>query len=45
VIIEKSTVPVSTCDFLRQTLLLSGALSGAFSVALAQLPLPCAISV
>jgi UDPglucose 6-dehydrogenase len=33
VIIEKSTVPVSTCDSLRQTLLLSGALPGAFSVA------------
>jgi UDPglucose 6-dehydrogenase len=33
VIIEKSTVPVSTCDFLRQTLLLSGAHPGSFSVA------------
>ena len=33
VIIEKSTVPVNTCDSLRQTLLLSGAHSGSFSVA------------
>jgi len=33
VIIEKSTVPVSTCDSLRQTLLLSGAHPGSFSVA------------
>jgi UDPglucose 6-dehydrogenase len=33
VIIEKSTVPVSTCDSLRQTLRLSGAPSGSFSVA------------
>jgi UDPglucose 6-dehydrogenase len=33
VIIEKSTVPVSTCDSLRQTLLLSGAPPGSFSVA------------
>lgn len=33
VIIEKSTVPVSTCDSLRQTLSLSGAHSGSFSVA------------
>jgi len=33
VIIEKSTVPVSTCDSLRQTLLLSGAQLGSFSVA------------
>jgi len=33
VIIEKSTVPVSTCDSLRQTLLLSGAHHGSFSVA------------
>jgi UDPglucose 6-dehydrogenase len=32
-IIEKSTVPVSTCDSLRQTLSLSGAHSGSFSVA------------
>jgi len=33
VIVEKSTVPVSTCDSLRQTLRLSGAPSGLFSVA------------
>jgi len=33
VIVEKSTVPVSTCDSLRQTLRLSGAPSGSFSVA------------
>src|ERR1700681_3870827 len=33
VIIEKSTVPVSTCDSMRQTLLLSGAHPGSFSVA------------
>jgi UDPglucose 6-dehydrogenase len=33
VIIEKSTVPVSTCDSLRQTLLLSGAHIDSFSVA------------
>jgi UDPglucose 6-dehydrogenase len=33
VIVEKSTVPVSTCDSLRQTLLLGGAHPGSFSVA------------
>ena len=33
VVVEKSTVPVSTCDSLRQTLLLSGAHPGSFSVA------------
>ena len=33
VIIEKSTVPVSTCDSMRQTLLLSGAHPGSLSVA------------
>jgi UDPglucose 6-dehydrogenase len=33
VIIEKSTVPVRTCESLRRTLLLSGAQSGSFSVA------------
>ena len=33
VVIEKSTVPVSTCDALRQTLLLSDAHPGSFSVA------------
>jgi UDPglucose 6-dehydrogenase len=32
-VVEKSTVPVSTCDSLRQTLLLSGAQPGLFSVA------------
>jgi UDPglucose 6-dehydrogenase len=31
-IIEKSTVPVRTCDGLRKTLLLNGAQSGSFSV-------------
>jgi UDPglucose 6-dehydrogenase len=33
VIVEKSTVPVNTCDSLRQTLLLGGAAPGSFSVA------------
>jgi UDPglucose 6-dehydrogenase len=33
VIIEKSTVPVRTCESLRKTLLLSGARPGSFSVA------------
>ncbi len=33
VIVEKSTVPVNTCDSLRQTLALSGAPAGSFSVA------------
>jgi len=33
VIVEKSTVPVSTCDSLRQMLSLSGAQRGSFSVA------------
>jgi UDPglucose 6-dehydrogenase len=32
-VIEKSTVPVSTCESLRKTLLLNGAPSGLFSVA------------
>jgi UDPglucose 6-dehydrogenase len=32
-IVEKSTVPVRTCDSLRKTLLLNGAKSGTFSVA------------
>ena len=32
-VIEKSTVPVRTCDSLRKTLLLNGAHSGMFSVA------------
>src|SRR5271156_4730895 len=31
-IVEKSTVPVSTCESLRKTLLLNGAPQGAFSV-------------
>jgi UDPglucose 6-dehydrogenase len=33
VIVEKSTVPVRTCDSMRQTLALSGAPPGSFSVA------------
>jgi len=32
-VIEKSTVPVSTCESLRKTLLLNGAPAGLFSVA------------
>jgi UDPglucose 6-dehydrogenase len=32
-VIEKSTVPVSTCESLRKTLLLNGATAGLFSVA------------
>jgi UDPglucose 6-dehydrogenase len=32
-VVEKSTVPVSTCDYLRKTLVLNGARQGLFSVA------------
>ncbi|HTV60707.1 MAG TPA: UDP-glucose/GDP-mannose dehydrogenase family protein [Verrucomicrobiae bacterium] len=32
-VVEKSTVPVRTCEWLRKSLLLNGAQSGAFSVA------------
>ncbi|HEY0704533.1 MAG TPA: UDP-glucose/GDP-mannose dehydrogenase family protein [Candidatus Acidoferrales bacterium] len=32
-VVEKSTVPVSTCDYLRKTLMLNGAKPGLFSVA------------